>query len=978
MDRLALQDLVEGRNEWCNIPDVIRETLKDFSILITNQAAQIRALDETIAILQKPRKRDERLLALESEVLDVSKATSRNRNSIETLQARVASKAEASEVHDRLAELKRSFEGRLAAKADTVHVNTGLASRVPLRIFEEQIEARVTHDSLAVALDAAVRGKADLAAVDRMRDAVADLKTSKVGAHDLEEILNLALADRALNSDLAAVVADIRAALDRKADAALIESELARKADSDTVQRLAAEKGNAHQLLALLEAKADIAYVNQELAAKADDATVTRALGGKASRAELDALLVAKVDADDVNDLLNKHLGQVSDAVAAYKRDVQLGLKSRASIAQVNDMFAQVSKDFNSLVLSLDLKLDRSEFVDAMDAREDALRSAVHDKELEVAHHTEAINVINSQLLQLSRELGSKSDAETLNRALASFRKDLSTALAETKAAVAEKASERMLASGLARKLERADVEEMLASKADVHDVALELSLKANVDDIDSMLSSKASAEALLELSHMAQELRAGLEAKANRADTAALVASKASIDDLSALRSSIARIEKVVGPSSGSGRGGDGGGGRASSSGLGSVITVLESDVTRLRQALIELQADLEAKVEASEFHAALASKADVRHVDDMIETTSRSFQSSLDLKASLGELQSVRGDTVELGNQLVSSSAETQSLFSSSLDSIRRALDTVESKVARKADVATLESSLASVASRDDFDALSRTLRAVQAELKRKADGDEMLSALHAKVDQAQLSAALDPLPTHAQLLDGLNAKVDHAELASVKDFLQDTKLDRNEWLMDKSVTNATNTTNGNNATNAIDSQQYQHQPRGHAHSTTATAPASYTSSSSASSSSQVHQYARPRAPLSSVGGSKLELNVAPIVDARTRALGSSSLLRDSMIGRRGAGSMVAGEEGDLLIQTSHRLQRISGASLLKSPPRPFAGLQSTPQSLHQHPRGENGDPNARSYAYILSSNTNNTLNTNNMLNTDESVSS
>lgn len=157
MDRLALQDLIEGRNEWCNIPDVIRETFKDFSVLLTNQAAQIRALDETIQIMQKPKQRDERLSVLEQDILEVQKVATRNRSAIETLNARVGAKADTSDVTEQMTELKRSVDARMQQKADVSLLNSGLASRVPLRLFEEQMALRLSHEQMELYVDRQVR-----------------------------------------------------------------------------------------------------------------------------------------------------------------------------------------------------------------------------------------------------------------------------------------------------------------------------------------------------------------------------------------------------------------------------------------------------------------------------------------------------------------------------------------------------------------------------------------------------------------------------------------------------------------------------------------------------------------------------------------------------------------------------------------------------------------------------------------------------
>lgn len=47
MQARELQDLLEGRNEWCNIPDVIRNTFSIFNELIQQQAKHIQRLESS-------------------------------------------------------------------------------------------------------------------------------------------------------------------------------------------------------------------------------------------------------------------------------------------------------------------------------------------------------------------------------------------------------------------------------------------------------------------------------------------------------------------------------------------------------------------------------------------------------------------------------------------------------------------------------------------------------------------------------------------------------------------------------------------------------------------------------------------------------------------------------------------------------------------------------------------------------------------
>lgn len=53
MDIIALQDLIEGRNDWCNIPEILRATLRVFHDSIQTQMQITRRLQQDYRVLHE-------------------------------------------------------------------------------------------------------------------------------------------------------------------------------------------------------------------------------------------------------------------------------------------------------------------------------------------------------------------------------------------------------------------------------------------------------------------------------------------------------------------------------------------------------------------------------------------------------------------------------------------------------------------------------------------------------------------------------------------------------------------------------------------------------------------------------------------------------------------------------------------------------------------------------------------------------------
>lgn len=135
MDSLSLHDLEEGRNDWANIPAVTRDTFRVFNTLLQRQAAAITLLEETVHELTRPKPEDDsRLVRVEQDVLEVQKLYTRTRHAVETVQQRLAAKADAKDVNDHLGEVRRAMDARLKQKADSVALNAAIASRVPMKV----------------------------------------------------------------------------------------------------------------------------------------------------------------------------------------------------------------------------------------------------------------------------------------------------------------------------------------------------------------------------------------------------------------------------------------------------------------------------------------------------------------------------------------------------------------------------------------------------------------------------------------------------------------------------------------------------------------------------------------------------------------------------------------------------------------------------------------------------------------------------
>lgn len=602
------------------------------------------------------------------------------------------------------------------------------------------------------------------------------VKETKVNTDDVHELVALAVADRLPLADFQQYTSEMKRILERKADAEHMRQALHLKADRDALDRLAESKGNAEQMMNLLEQKADIQYVNQALVLKADDRFVSEALGTKLGRDEAIAMLDRKVDLDDVQDILAKHVSETQQALAWTKRDVELVMRSKAAVADVNEMFSRVSKDFNNIVLAVDLKLDRAEFVDGMQQREDLVHASMRDREHEVAHHSEAIEALKAQVMHLARDLGRKTDADVLNRALASTRDDVSKALAECRELVQSKASEEVVASALRRKVELSEVEELLRQKASITDVALELALKANVEDVDAMLRTRAAHDELVELSHGLADLRAALEQKASRHDVQSQVSGKVSSEDLAQLRATVVRMEKSLRDEVH----------HASRSESGTQLSLLETELTRVRQLVLEHQANLDQKVDGREFHTALSAKADVDYVAHTLDRQTAELFRLLDLKANLGEIQGLRTDVTTLGNQVIESNAAMQTLIDSSLDELRKSLELANSRVLNKANAADVERALVGKADARTLDALQQQTQSLGRMLAAKADAGEMNAMLLRKVDNETFAHELERLPTLRDVQDLVATRVPNEVHERDVRSLDDRKLDKSQFLL------------------------------------------------------------------------------------------------------------------------------------------------------------------------------------------------
>lgn len=121
----------------------------------------------------------------------------------------------------------------------------------------------------------------------------------------------------------------------------------------------------------------------------------------------------------------------------------EVGLSVVLDIGQVNQLFSKVSKDFNNMVLAIDLKLDRAEFADSVSAitapihtvcftgrlqneqRDERIRAAINDKDLEVAQHSHSIDTLKSSVLTLEKGMVQKCESSALQRGLLACRDDI-------------------------------------------------------------------------------------------------------------------------------------------------------------------------------------------------------------------------------------------------------------------------------------------------------------------------------------------------------------------------------------------------------------------------------------------------------------------------------------------------------------------------------------------------------------------------
>jgi len=95
MDALSLDDLIHGRNDWCNIPEILRATFRVFHDVIHTQAGVIKRQQQEITALTEA-------LDSKADIVSVNEALSRKANKDSVSQA-LHKKANKQDIDERLA-----------------------------------------------------------------------------------------------------------------------------------------------------------------------------------------------------------------------------------------------------------------------------------------------------------------------------------------------------------------------------------------------------------------------------------------------------------------------------------------------------------------------------------------------------------------------------------------------------------------------------------------------------------------------------------------------------------------------------------------------------------------------------------------------------------------------------------------------------------------------------------------------------------
>mmetsp|Transcript_37162 Transcript_37162/g.94967 ORF Transcript_37162/g.94967 Transcript_37162/m.94967 type:complete len:591 (-) Transcript_37162:23-1795(-) len=416
---VAVEDLMQGLNDWRNIQSVVRVTFKAFHDILRTQGEAIRALEQSAAASAT---RAEMTAALGQ------KASAAEMNQrFEDLEYRLKSKADrgqeaqyasVADVNSALAGLKRevqsmldhqpglrqydswresleskmsdlqrelrqkpdmdAVQSQLESKASSVEVASALSSKVDMAELMDRLNDKVSKRSLDD-----LRGKVDTSVLDDLERAL------KREIYEVRDDLNKTFKELAVHKadskDIDALAGELQQLKSQRHAGTDAMSSQVRSMESrfesmvndvsSRVQR--ADPSGLREQLRVLESKVNACEVSRsELSRKVDEDDVKRMLGRKVDTSQMNEALASKANVASVQGILDRldssresamySTQELSTVVSSLREEITTKVGMR-EIGTLLDVKANI-EDVNAALLEVSNELDRKAALEALDA----------------------------------------------------------------------------------------------------------------------------------------------------------------------------------------------------------------------------------------------------------------------------------------------------------------------------------------------------------------------------------------------------------------------------------------------------------------------------------------------------------------------------------------------------------------------------------------------------------------------------------
>mmetsp|Transcript_10195 Transcript_10195/g.26723 ORF Transcript_10195/g.26723 Transcript_10195/m.26723 type:complete len:664 (-) Transcript_10195:135-2126(-) len=494
-------DLISGINDWRNIQDVVRTSIKSLYDMAKAQGAAIARLE---AQMREKATRDEveEGLARKANVTDVSHAMDSLRSTLDSQLPKAEVKAEMAKKMD-AAEVR----ALLSQKASIEDVNAVLDAKVEVADFEAKLKSVAENFQI-------------------LRDEIAD----KVHVDDLPEVL-------AGKAD----VEYVKAELDRKADSDIVDKSLRWKANSDAVQKALHKKASKEEVARQLDAQ--LRSVVEELKPKSPPLTlddvkevVRRSVSAVEERMESVIEEVEERTAGDVQKKMRREIDQLEAAIREVEEVVKEGVATKVSVDEL-DKAVTVSTESIKHAIGREIESLRSDF---RRLQEDA-RSAGDRETHSIRQEVHAALTKKADASEVRAALMDKADVEEVKRWLD------------------HRADARVLESVEKQKVDRVEMLEYLGNYAkmdaidnlassqkrlisvverventvedvvkDTRELKVATSSRPSIDKVEKMVEAKAGVE---EVNRVLSEAHTEIEKRAFKSELERIVSEQAIIN---------------------------------------------------------------------------------------------------------------------------------------------------------------------------------------------------------------------------------------------------------------------------------------------------------------------------------------------------------------------------------------------------------------------------------------------------------------